>query len=310
MNVFDFISIFGLAGGEGESGGDGEDAGAGDGNLPVMPTWAANFPAEITGTEAARNILMKHKDGGDMVEVPTNLVKSYVHAQQKIGGMVSIPADGASKEDVAAFNKRLGVPEAADGYQLKVPEGSPEGFFQDEQLTAFRTDAHELGIPKPKAEELFSRFAGRQVDAYNTYMAGNKQTLQERIDGLKADFGTEYDATIQVADKAVHFADPGMLDVFDKAGLLGHPAIVKGFAKIGKALGEGTLKGVDTRSTVTTLTKQDLEQMMADPKYKLPQGNPVGDAWRKKVEAGFEQLYPGTAGGDINPSSGRALHGA
>lgn len=299
MNLFNFLPLFGMTG----------DQGGGDGNLPIMPQWAANLPAEITGNEVARNILMQHKDGDQKIEVPTTLIKSYIDSKRAVSGMVKLPAENATPADIAVFNKKIGVPDSPEGYEFKIPEGSPEGFFQDEQLKAFKGDVHELGIPKAKAEVLFERFAGRQIQMYKGILSDNQKTLQERIDGLKTEFGSEYSSTIQVADKAVHFADPAIIEVLEKAGLLGHPAIVKGFAKIGKALGEGVLKGVDTGVPSVKVTREEVEGWMRDPKYKLPQGDPVGQAWRKKVELGFEQLYPGTGMIDTNPSSGRAMHG-
>ncbi|KKM88517.1 hypothetical protein LCGC14_1257810, partial [marine sediment metagenome] len=105
MNIFDFILSVGLSGG-GE--GDGDQGGAGghpEGgqNLPVMPQWASNLPDEITGTEAARNILLQHKgEDGAKIEVPVTLVKSYVDAKRAVSGMVTIPGETATAEQKAA----------------------------------------------------------------------------------------------------------------------------------------------------------------------------------------------------------------
>ena len=323
MNIFDFLAVFGQAesmGGDasgGDGGGEAGDQGAvGAGsqedsrNLPVMPSWAAGLPAEITATEAARNILLQHKDDGQNIEVPIKLVGSYIEAKRERSGMVTIPGDNATLEQKTAFNKKMGVPDKPDGYEFKVPDGSPDGMFDDTAMTAFKTDAHELGVPKAKAEELFTRFSGRQVEAYNGAMTGNQQTVQERVDGLKKELGTEFDATVKTADKTLHFADPAMMEVFEKAGLIGHPVLVKGFAKLGTSLGEGLLKGAGTTTPSSTMTKQEVEVMMKDPRYNLPEGDPVGIAWRAKVTAGFQALYPGSGGADIGPSSGRAMHGA
>ncbi len=313
MNIFNLLPV--LLGGDPPSGDPPSgDPPAGDPpdptKLPVMPQWAGNLPDEITATESNRNILMQHKDGDAMIEVPTGLVKSYMDSKRAVSGMVNIPGENATAEQTASFNKKMGVPDDAKGYGLKVPDGSPEGMFSDDTMNAFRADAHELGVPKTTAEELFSRFAGRQIEGYNDIMAGNQQTVTERLDGLKTELGNDYTKTVEVADKAVHYADPEMIAVFEKAGLIGHPSIIKGFAKIGNAMGEGVLKGIGPAAPATALTKQEVETMIADPKYKLPQGNPIGDAWRAKVQAGFEALYPGTGSADTGPSSGRALHGA
>ena len=311
MNIFDSILSVGLSGG-GEGGGG---AGAGSGhedsrNLPVMPQWGSNLPDEITGNEAARNILSQHPDDNAKIEVPLGLIKSYIDAKRAVSGMVTIPGESATAEQKASFNKKIGVPDKADDYSLKVPDGAPEGLFKDDQITAFRNDAHELGVPKGKAEELFNRFAGRQVEAFKGIETANNQGLQQRLDTLKTDLGNEYDATVKVADSAAAFASPAMFDKIQKAGLSADPDIIKGFAKIGKALGEGMLKGHGPGIPTEKPTQEKLEAMMGDPKYKLPQNDPVGKEWRAKVDAGFEALYgTGTAAADIGPSSGRALHG-
>ncbi len=325
MNVLDFILSMGLSGdagggaaGDGAGGGDAGSGQAGSSdsssqdnrNLPVMPQWASNLPTEITGNEAARNILMQHKEDDAKIEVPVGLVKSYIDAKRAVSGMVTIPAENATAEQKAAFNKKVGVPDKAEDYSLKVPDGAPAELFKDDQINAFKKDAHELGVPKGKAEELFNRFAGRQIETYNGMMSTNQQGQQERLDALKTELGNDYDATVAVADKAAAFASPELFDKLNKAGLSADIDVIKGFAKIGNALGEGMLKGVGPGVPAVALTKQELEVMMRDPKYKLPQGDPVGEQWRAKVTAGFEQLYPGSSGGDIAPSSGRSLHGA
>ena len=315
MNVLDFILSMGLSGDGGASGGAGDgsgDGGTGDDNrnLPVMPQWAGNLPEEITGNEAARNILMQHKEGDAKIEVPVGLVKSYIDAKRAVSGMVTIPGENATTEQKAAFNKKTGVPDNPADYSLKAPDGSPEGLFKSEDIEAYRKDAHELGVSKGKAEELFNRFAGRQIETFNGMVSTNQQGQQERLDGLKKELGNDYDATVKVADQAAAFASPEMFDKIQKAGLSADTDIIKGFAKIGKALGEGMLKGVGPVVPAVALTKQELEVMMRDPKYKLPQGDPVGESFRAKVTAGFEILYPGQTGGDIAPSSGRTLHGA
>jgi len=303
MNIFTLLPIYGLTDGDPPP-----TSPPGDGG--VVPQWASNFPGELTGDEGSRTFLSRFKGDGDKVEVPTELVKSAIESQKMIGGMVRIPAENASAADIDVYNKKIGVPDSAEGYEFKLPDGSPEGLFSDDMIKAVKADGKELGIPKAKLEVLFDRFAGRQIESYNGIMAGNQKTLQERIDALKTDLGSEYDNTLKVADKAAMFADPAMFDVLNKVGLSGHPAIVKGFAKIGKALGEGMLKGVDTGVPDVKHSKEELEGMMRDPKYKLPEGDPVGKAWRAKVEEGFKLLYPGAGGGDIGPSAGRALHGA
>ena len=313
MNIFDLLPV--LLGGDPPSGDPPSgDPPAGDPpdptKLPVMPQWAGNLPDEITATETARNILLQHKDDGQNIEVPIKLVGSYIEAKRAVSGMVNIPGDSATAEQKAAFNKKMGVPDKADGYEFKVPDGSPDGMFSDDAMTAFRSDAHELGVPKAKAEELFSRFAGRQVEAYNGAMTTQNQNDQTQLDALKKELGADFDSTLALANKAVAYANPEMFKIVEEKGLLNNVSVVRGFAKMGKDLGEGVLKGIGPGVPSPTLTKQELEGMMADPKYKLPQGNAIGDEWRSKVDAGFKALYPGTGGSDIGPSSGRALHGA
>ena len=134
MNILDFILSVGLSGDEPPAP---PPAVPPDGNLPVMPQWAANFPGELTGDEASRNFLGRFKGEGVKVEVPVEMVKSAIESHKMQGTMVTIPGETATAEQKASFNKKIGVPDKADDYSLKIPDGAPEGLFQEDQIKAF-----------------------------------------------------------------------------------------------------------------------------------------------------------------------------
>lgn len=79
------------------------------------------------------------------------------------------PKDDAPKEDWDKFYSRLGRPEKADGYQLKLPEGLPKELPYDEGFAnEFKGWAHASGLNPAQAQSLhdgYVAFAAKQVQA-------------------------------------------------------------------------------------------------------------------------------------------------
>ena len=105
-------------------------------------------------------------------KTPADLAKSYVNTKEKIGSMVSIPGEDADVETRSKFYNRIGRPETVDGYDFE-PQ-AVEGLngvtaVNKENVSAFKTKAHELGLTKSQAQGLM-----------NHIQSGFSQQLQEQ----------------------------------------------------------------------------------------------------------------------------------
>jgi hypothetical protein len=130
--------------------------------------------AELLGEEYSKDPAFKpFKEVGD-------LAKAYRETKSMVGKpRFDVPAEDADPAVVADFYKKLGVPDAVDGYAFEIPKEYPEhmGEYMKETLDAFAKTAHELKLtPKQAAglQQWFDKtaielggdaFAGRQAEA-------------------------------------------------------------------------------------------------------------------------------------------------
>ncbi|WP_446905471.1 peptidase [Citrobacter portucalensis] len=148
------------------------------------------------------------------------------------------PADGEKPADKPddKEQKPEGAPEK---YEFKAGEGFE---LDTEALKDFEPVARELNLTNEQAQKL--------VDAYPKILAGvqqrqaeawQSQTEQWAAD-VKADKeigGDRLTANLSAAQRALEqFGDSELKEYLDSTGLGNHPALVKAFIKVGKAMSE------------------------------------------------------------------------
>lgn len=119
-------------------------------------------------------------------------------------GMIRIPGEGATPEEIVAYRQAQGVPESPDGYELTIPDGDKDGF--EAIAKEVRTAAHEAGIPPSKLSAVW----GKVVTALGAQTQALEQKGQEMltadIQALKDAKKEKYDSFIQDTNKvAAHF---------------------------------------------------------------------------------------------------------
>lgn len=148
------------------------------------------------------------------------------------------PADG-DKPAVKHDDKEQKAEGAPEKYEFKAGEGVE---LDTEALKDFEPVARELNLTNEQAQKL--------VDAYPKILAGvqqrqaeawQSQTEQWAAD-VKADKeigGDKLTANLSAAQRALEqFGDPELKEYLDSTGLGNHPALVKAFIKVGKAMSE------------------------------------------------------------------------
>lgn len=130
-------------------------------------------------------------------DLPT-LVKAFQDNQRaaraKTEGMVRVPCADATPEDIAAFRRAQGIPDAPDGYGLKDVK-APEGIaFDEAKLAAFATKAHELGLHPKAAQELLAWHAQDTALAMQAQQQQYQQAVEADNARLKEVFGSHYEA--------------------------------------------------------------------------------------------------------------------
>ncbi|HBC2536863.1 TPA: peptidase [Enterobacter cloacae] len=149
------------------------------------------------------------------------------------------PADGDKPADKPAEEKDQKQEGAPEKYEFKAGEGVE---LDTEALKDFEPVARELNLTNEQAQKL--------VDAYPKILAGVQQRQAEAWQAqteqwaadVKADKeigGDKLTANLSAAQRALEqFGDPELKEYLDSTGLGNHPALVKAFIKVGKAMSE------------------------------------------------------------------------
>ncbi|API59524.1 hypothetical protein BSL82_09545 [Tardibacter chloracetimidivorans] len=111
--------------------------------------------------------------------------------------------DDATDEEVAAYRKAFGVPEAPDKYLEALPDGLVVGDDDKPAIEQFVKAAHEVNAPKPIVDKLLSTYYDI-VDAQNEELIQrNEQAKEDGINALREEWGPEYRRNINVVNSFV-----------------------------------------------------------------------------------------------------------
>lgn len=200
-----------------------------------------------------------------------NLMKSYVHAQKKMGEKgVHLPTDKSSAEEWEAFHNML-RPSELDKYELK--NEVAEGQTVDEELFAgFKEIAHKSGMTTKQAQNLLNWYNESQATATNTLKEQEDASYAKEVEALKADWGENFDGQLSLARRALkEFADEDTLQYLQDTKLDGNVQLIRLFNKIGKGLMEDTFDGQSHghfgKSKEDALA--ELNRIIADPAHPV-----------------------------------------
>ncbi len=127
------------------------DATAGDGSTGGVNDWVAGLAAENRTTVEAKG--WKTVDDG---------IKSYRELESRLGQALTVPGENATADDWNKLYAKLGRPETADKYELKVDRTNLPADMPYDETTAieFRNWAHEAGLNPKQAQLLHDKWVG------------------------------------------------------------------------------------------------------------------------------------------------------
>lgn len=220
---------------------------------------------------------------------PAKLAEGYIALEKDASRMrnekgITVPADGATAEDVSAFHKAIGVPELPDGYELPKPE-FPEGMtYNEDRATKFSALAHSLGIPKVAFQGLVNAFNEDQIAEFNAFTKDGNDFKEKTTAEMKKEWGNDYGANLAQADAVIEpIFGKEFKQVLTDTGFNNHPAVIRGMLKVAQAVGEHTFVKDRTQDGGTgALTHAALTAMTNDPRYWDPSRR--DNDYVKKVE--------------------------
>ncbi len=137
-------------------------------------------------------------------------------------GMIKIPGEGATVEEVAAYRKAQGVPEAADGYELAIPDDDVNRSGNEAIAKEVAAAAHEAGIPKSKLTAVWNKVVPALAAQVQAKEKQGNDLLAADVQALKDVKKEKYDSFITDTDRvAAHFDIKADHDAGTKENLRG-----------------------------------------------------------------------------------------
>ena len=167
-------------------------------------------------------------------------LKSYANLEKMLGNSnkVAVPGENASKEEVALFRAKIGVPEKADGYKIAKPEGIPDELWGADRVGAYQAKAHELGLTAKQAEGL----AQWQAEQLGGDVKANQAALTAHRDAtvaeLKKEWGGNFDANVALAEKGAAAAGLTADVLKSTPELSNNPHFIRAMQAVALKLGE------------------------------------------------------------------------
>lgn len=189
------------------------------------PEWAKGFEVE---PEILQDPSLKA-----IKDLPS-LVKSYVHAQKKMGmDKVVIPNKNSTQEEWLQFYGKLGLPSTLEEYGIKTPE---KNVFGEELVNKFKEVAFQHKLLPDQANAVFEFLNTYTSEQAAALEEANQNSVQEAIQSLQQEWGESFPQNVRKAKLAVlEFGGQDFQKYLDESGLGNDPQLVKAFAKIGES---------------------------------------------------------------------------
>ncbi len=238
---------------------------------------------------------------------PVKLAEGYIALEKDASRMrnekgITVPAEGATEEDVSAYHKAIGVPDTPEGYELAVPE-LPEGMtWNEERATKFSEIAHKIGISKTAFQALVNADNEDKIAMHNAQVKAGNDFREKSTVEMKKEWGNDYGANLARADAIIEpIFGKEFKQVLTDTGFNNHPAVIKGMFKVSQAVGEHSFTPAGTQDGGTgALTHAALTALTKDPRYWDPSRRDEG--YVKKVEQYSKDLSEQTnPGANANP---------
>ena len=151
------------------------------------------------GMENLAGTVQKYKSADGLLKGAANLVN---FAGKKVEGVI-VPNEASTPEEIAEFQKAIGVPESATEYDLRL-ENLPEGLDWNDSLAGeWGNVFHEAGLNQEQALKLsqaYSDITAKQHAEGTELLASHAESVMlEQQATLQKQWGREYDRNIQSA---------------------------------------------------------------------------------------------------------------
>ncbi len=184
---------------------------------------------------------------------PAEALRAYASLERRLGRSVVMPGKDADPEEIAAFRRRLGVPERPEDYPLALPEnGDAEPDPAEQELRAgFLAAMHEAGATPEVVQRALDWYHATLEAGASARAAEGERLRAEAEAELARAWGGDYQRNLTLARRAARdFGGADFAALVESAELDGrplgdHPAFLRTFAAIGRRLAEAEPLGAE-----------------------------------------------------------------
>lgn len=199
-------------GDSGDAGGSGADDGAGT----TQADWPADWRTKLSPDG-------KHSKTLDRFASPNALMDSYLALRQKLDSgelkaNVPFPAKGTPEEQ-NAWRKSVGIPEKPEEYALKFADGLVIGDADKPIIDDFLKAAHGVNASPDQVNGLVKWYYDHQEAEVAKREEADADYLQKNDDALRAEWGGEYRANVNMIKGLVATLPESVRDLFLNARL-------------------------------------------------------------------------------------------
>jgi len=145
---------------------------------------------------------------------------------EKTKGMVKIPSEKATPEEIATYRKAMNVPETVDGYELSVPDGDDAAGYKA-VADVVRTAALQAGVPKNALSTVWDTVITALDKQAKDLEAKGLEMMKTDEEAQKAIHKENYPAFVKAGDDTLAKlkAGPELTKILETFGIKNHPAI-------------------------------------------------------------------------------------
>lgn len=220
---------------------------------------------------------------------------SVLKSLQNLEGKLGKRFEDLTAEEIQLIDKKFGAPESAEDYEIELSDD----LKVDPILGNIQNDFFEAGIPKDKAGKLMEKVLGKIEDERKNMETELKLQEESKIEAIKKEFGSAFDARKDLANKALRqFGGEDAIKSLQQAGLSNDPAIFRMLAEVGKLISEDS-PVVAKESTSFGITPDEaaakIADLRADPEFNERVRN-INHQGHDEAVAQLERLYRLKAG--------------
>ena len=218
-------------------------------------TWHAALPEDLRSDPS----LADFKDETEMIMMPTNVAKSFIHTKKMVGAdTIKIPK---TDEEWEAAYTRLGRPESAELYLLQQAEDVNPALQDSLKKDAewFRATAHKLGLNDKQTTDLFREFSKQMSDKYNEIQKLSETDGMNTEIQMRTEYGTAYEGKKIITQRALkELGGDEFMQLINSTGVSKHPAFIRAMFKVGDMMAEDL--GLDRQSGQLIKSKSTVEE--------------------------------------------------